>query len=243
VEWIGGAQIRDMDLIKPLTQFLDFGNTPSVINAAEFPGGDETKAVFGPEVDVTPAMLGLSRATVTSEVINLVGYKMHLPSNPPWQETVNTEMVLSALSGYAPKSYDAALKQYGQNVAGDTQLRARGHPSDQQFANLVEVHENHHVQELKDGIRAILLPWDQKLTAFKATNESFTRTSPDAAKAALFKAAGGTPAEIGQKLVNYLRGRGDAFHHTGEGGPPTIDQVDIDEPGSRLTFYWKHPMG
>jgi hypothetical protein len=237
-----GARTRDMDLTEPLTAFTDFGVTPTRINVEEFPGGDATKAISPPEIHVEKALLGLSRAKVFKAPIQVVGYRMRLPKPPPSQKTVATDMVLSALRGHAPASVEAELEQYGKNVKGQTTLLARGLPSDAEFARLVEEHENHHVEEIKDSVRRILAPWDRKIDGYERTGESFTRPSAEGAKQALFSAAGGTPAEVGQRLVDDLKASGTAFHHTKEGSSPTIGQIDVDDAGSTLTIYWKHPL-
>ncbi|MGH2530766.1 MAG: hypothetical protein ACRDJW_00540 [Thermomicrobiales bacterium] len=242
IEWMGGAKTHDMDLTEPLTLFTDFGVTPARINVEEFPGGNAANAIFPPDIQVEKTFLGLSRAAVFKVPVNFVGYRMRLPKPPPSRQTVDTEMVLSALNGHAPASAEPALKRYGTTVQGPTRLEAHGLPSDAEFANLVEEHEDHHVDEIKEGVRAILRPWDSKLEAFKSDNTSFTRTSPESAKQALLKAAGGTPTEIGQRLVDDLKARGIAFHDTHEGSSPTIDRVDADEASARITIYWKHPL-
>jgi hypothetical protein len=242
IQWVDGARARDINLTKPLTEFMDFGITPAKINAEEFPGGDAASAISPPVLSVNRAMLGLSSATVLSEPFNVVGYRMRLPQAPPWQETVDTEMVLSALKGHAPQAAEAGLEQYGRNVQGQTLLKVKGLPSDAEFANLVEEHENHHVEEIRDGVRGILRPWDAKITKFIQQHESFTRMNPESAKEALFKNAGGNPVEIGQRMVDYFKGRGEAFHRTHAGSSPTIAQVDIDEANSTLTMHWKHPL-
>ncbi|MGH2561830.1 MAG: hypothetical protein ACRDJH_22435, partial [Thermomicrobiales bacterium] len=244
VQWLGGTRTRNIDLTLPLTVFEDFGITPTVVNAEQFPGGAEARAISPPTLHVEKAMLGLtSRATVMGEPVNRVGYRMRLPKAPPWQQMAATDMVRSALRGQAPASAEAGLERYSQNARDQTLLKAKGLPTDGAFADLVEEHEDHHVDEIQEGVDRVLRPWDTKIKAFKDDNTSFTRTSPDAAKEALYRGAGGTPAEVGQRLVDDFRSHGDAFHKTREGSSPTIEQVDIDDATSTLTIHWKHPLG
>jgi hypothetical protein len=70
-----------------------------------------------------------------------------------------------------------------------------------------------------------------------------TASDRSTAETALYQSVGGTPAEIGQALVDEFERHGDAYHKTADGSSPTLEKVIADTRRSELTVYWRHPKG
>ena len=243
VVWTDGDRTNNVDLVNTVTAFRDFGVTPNLINGQEFPGGGDAKTVITPPVfTFTPNGDGKTLLNVLSEPVNYVGYRMELPAAPPWQKTVANDLAASAIETVAwPRHFAKELAPYKANSGDTTLLKVRGMPSDAKFAELVETHEDHHVEETHEAIEAILEPWDNNLREVHDLLPIVAET-PQKAQEGYYKMVGGTPEEIGEKFVDDLKVRGEAFHETHEGGPPSIAKVRTKKDRSELSVYWKHPM-
>nr|HRC87387.1 hypothetical protein [Thermoanaerobaculia bacterium] len=111
------------------------------------------------------------------------------------------------------------------------------------FAQMVETHEEVHVADLKQTIQEILRPWDERLQRLQREEFRVTAPSRQAAEAALYEQAGGTPSEVGQRFVEALRYKGKAFHRTATGASPTIVSVEKSLLGGTLYVNLRHPVG
>lgn len=247
IAWHEGERAKTVDLTGTVTNFRDFGSTPAVINTEEFPGGDASAAIYAPSFTFKQTPGGRTVVTLASEAVNIVSYRMELPKAAPWATQVGTDQVCSALDGQhmsieSKSVRDAyAAKQAGKDAHAQTWLTVRGLPDDAAFAAGVEAHENHHVEEIKSGMQAILKPWDERLHELYESKAPMEASDQAEACNSIYEFAGGTPQEIGQQLVDDLRSRGEAFHKTKAGSSPTIERLTSPQAG-HLNVYWKHPV-
>lgn len=236
--WREGPRAKVKNLTGPILNFTDFGITPVMVNQTEIPPGNAAAALLGPAILINPLEQGGVEASIAAEPINFVGYRMELPTDPPWiqQATVaHANAALGMISAFSISEHVAPDRDAVINV------EAKGLPSDAGFAALVEQHENVHVQELIELITEILVPWDARISEFRLQQRVFAGEDEDQARALLFEALGGTAAQVGQRFNDGLRERGLAFHQTVEGSSPTVDSTTF--MGGTLRVYWKHPMG
>lgn len=239
ISWFEGPRTKNKDMTGPVLNFLDFGITPVIVNTEELPGGDLTTAFLAPALLINPLDDGRTEVSVFAEVVNIVGYRMELPADPPWQQVTTVEHAHAALGMAGFGISEDLVEDRSEAVT----VEAHGLPSDDAFAALVEQHEEHHVDELKIIITEILIPWDHRIATFMSTKRKFVGDSSEEATAALYEAAGGTPREIAVRFNNALRDAGIAFHATHEGGAPNIDSTTFDKRnGNVLKVYWNHPL-
>jgi Domain of unknown function (DUF4157) len=238
LNWHEGARTKVKNLTGPILNFTDFGITPVRVNQTEIPPGNAAAALLGPAILINHREDGRVEASIAAEPINFVGYRMELPTDPPWirQTTVaHAHAALGMISAFG----------ISENVAPDRNeainVEAKGLPSDAGFAALVEQHEEVHVQELIELIQTILTPWDARIAQFMHQGRVFVGDDENAARALLFEALGGTAAQVGQAFTDGLRVRGLAFHQTVPGSSPSVDSTTFKD--GTLRVYWKHPMG
>ena len=242
IVWNDGPRAKVLNQVGPLW-FRDHGTTPATINASEFPGGDPATVLVGPQLAIAPGGAGTARVTVTAEPTNTVGYRMELPTTPPWWVKKSKAEAASALGMVGGDEISAGLTEFS-NKPGDVVVEAKGLPDDAGFATKVETHENHHVEEIRTTVNDILRPWDSQITAFRVGGQAVEARAGQNPAAEFYRAVGGTPAEIGSRMVADFELRGKAFHATKEGGPATIERYDL--PGiwhKSLRFWWRHPTG
>ncbi|MBZ5522843.1 MAG: hypothetical protein LAP21_11450 [Acidobacteriia bacterium] len=238
LSWHEGARTKVTNLTGPILDFTDFGVTPSIVNGTEIPPGDAAAALLGPAILFNRLEHGGVEASIHAEPINVISYRMELPSDPPWVRQATVDHASSALEMLSKFSISHAVAPDRDAVIT---VEAKGLPSDGGFAALVEQHEDVHVRELAEVVHEILLPWDTRIAQFRVQGRKFVGENEVAAAALLYEALGGTAAQVGARFNNALRDRGLAFHHTGEGSSPEIDSTTFG--GGILRVYWKHPMG
>lgn len=241
IAWNAGPRARNIDLIDPIVALTPFGITPSRLNLEEFPGGNAATAVVPPELEVQDSMFGKRAKVVGADKINMVGYRMELPAGPPWTRQVDSGLIASAIGFHITKDFSKERAPYASH-GGNTNLEVRGLPNNQRFAELVEQHEDHHVEEVRDTAKKVLAPWDARLDELRTSQETVWGLNADSAKANLYRRAGGTPAEVGQKFENEIRRLGNEFHDTQAGKAPLIDAMDTVADCSRLRLHLKHPL-
>jgi hypothetical protein len=239
VRWQEGVRQRNINLVGTVTNFDDFGITPAVVNGHEFPGGAAAAntVISGATLAQTPNPNGSTTVSVTAEADNTVSYRMALPAAPPWHGSAPGNQIASSV-GTFPEAFTRA-----RATPGNVDFRVAGEPNDRQFSRLVERHEDHHVQEVKDARDEILVPWDRQIGEFVSSGRTFDAQAGENPVAAFYTLVGGTPAEIGQRLVDQFEAKGTAYHGAPEGGAPRI--VDV-QPASllrrRLTITYRHPL-
>jgi len=238
-----GDRQRNVDLVNTVMGFRDFGVTPGRINAEEFPGGNAANAIVAPQLTATPAADGQTAVRVTAEPVNVVDYRMELPAAPPWQRAVNKGDVIPYVEMVAGGGYAARLQRLRDSATDATTFRVAGAPNDAAFSGLVETHEDRHVTDLWTTTDQILEPWDANLRQLRETDAPMTAPDEATARQMIYDAAGGTPAQIGQRMVDDMRDSGTAFHQTPAGGPPGVSDVTTGTAPNRLTLTWRHPLG
>lgn len=118
---------------------------------------------------------------------------------------------------------------------------ANGLPDSGAFANLVEVHEDHHVEDLKNIRDEVLKPWDEFITTAKLKDFSLQAATLEEGKEEFYKNAGATPRDISERFYEELEHRGKSFHKTKEGDKPSIGYASL--LNRVLYIGWKHPLG
>lgn len=119
----------------------------------------------------------------------------------------------------------------GCSGPGATRLRAYGDPHDAAMQAANRRHEDHHAADLRAAFNAIIVPWDQKITAAKAAGTKFHGATAPAAEAALWATMGGTPLEVANTFVTRLVNDANAFHSTPAGG--NVRFSTTKQPGAR----------
>lgn len=242
INWMEPQISHVKDLVDTVLAFTDFGVTPAIINGVEIPGGDASNAIFGPTFQFRDTAEGVE-LSVQSEAINMVGYRVELPTHPPWERMVPYDQARSAI-----EMLQGQLT--GDPAPADTStvitLRVHGLPNDNTFAQLVDQHEDYHVREVRAIIGAILGPWDERIRRFEAEHRTVAGTDREDAKTKFYATVGGTPAEISTQIVARLKASGLAFHATPVGGSPTIARAVYSKPlfgKKRIDVYFRHPAG
>ena len=236
LEWVEGGRARVKNLANCFLRFLDFGVTPILLNDQEFPGGGNLSlALHGPAflIDQKEDHVELS---IAAEIINRVGYRMELPSAGPWTAKDNIKRVSDIL-------VDAQHSAIGSYFVGDgtatVTVEAQGMPDNATFADRVERHENWHVNDIKEKVKAILVPWDKAMTKFMQAGRTIVAETEQKAEDKFYELVGGTPVQIATKFVNTLRVSGNAFHGTSLGKSPWIDSYTAT--AKHVTVYWDMP--
>lgn len=175
----------------------DMGFTPPTLNGTTILSvATAQAAIKAPTLGGLTKPDGTADATVGTVGTNEGSFTMQVPSNGPWS-TTTTKANVSAL--FASLGLAA---QAGCGTAGNSTFDVHGKPSDADFSANVRTHENIHAADHEIGFKNVIVPWDTKLEAASKANTRFNGPTMAAAEAALFKAMGGTPAEIAAAQSN-----------------------------------------
>ncbi len=109
--------------------------------------------IRGATLAQTPNPDSSTTVRVTAEADNTVSYPMALPAALPWHGSAPGDQIASSVGTFEQAFTGAAA------TAGNVEFRVAGEPNDARFSELVEQHEDHHVQEVKDAKDEILVPW------------------------------------------------------------------------------------
>ncbi len=240
VRWQEAPRQRNINLVGTVTNYDDFGITPAVVNGHEFPGGAvaANTVITGATLAQTPNPDGSTTVRVSAEADNTVSYRMALPAAPPWHGSAPGDQIASSVG-----AFEEAFTR-ARATPGNVDFRVAGEPNDARFSRLVEEHEDHHVQEVKDARDEILVAWDRQIAEFMRSGRTFDAQPGENPITAFYTVVGGTPAEIGQRLVDAFEAKGTAYHRTSAGGPPQV--VNVQPAGllrRRLTITYRHPLG
>lgn len=236
LQWVEGGRARVKNLANCFLHFLDFGVTPILLNDQEFPGGGNLSlALHGPAFLIDPKE-GHVELSIAAEIINRVGYRMELPSAGPWTAQDNIKRVSDILVDARHSAIGSAF--VGAGTATVT-VEARGMPDNATFADRVERHENWHVNDIKEKVKAILVPWDNAMTKFMQEGRTIVAETAQKAEEKFYAMVGGTPVQVATRFVNTLRVSGNAFHGTSLGRSPWIDSYTAT--ANYVTVYWDMP--
>ncbi|MBL0911202.1 MAG: hypothetical protein IBJ09_02430 [Bacteroidia bacterium] len=240
VDWAEGVRIKNRNLATPFLKQYDFGITPAIVNTTTIDGlslVDTSRMLNGPEFHFEKTGKDEGALKVKEEPQNRVSYSMELPSAPPWQARVKPLHGAFGVKDNFPNVEKALLS----SKLDEIDLDAGGDPSSEAFADLVEVHEDHHVEDLKKLRDNILVPWDTRIRKFKEADRSIHAATSKEAETEFYHQIGSTPAEIGQHFFERLRHKGNKFHKTEEGSTPRISFASFYN--NTLYIAWKHPLG
>ncbi len=106
--------------------------------------------------------------------------------------------------------------------AGSSTFSVKGSPSDKAVFEANRRHEDHHVSDHKANFQAIIGAWDTKVQDAKDKGTEYPGASGQAARAALWAAAGGTAGAVATTWFDEDGKSGDAFHATPAGGPMSL---------------------
>lgn len=250
IDWVEAGRQYNRNMADPLIQFTDFGITPVILNNIEIPGhGDVSKAITGPAFLIEKTEDNNIKLSVHTEAINRVGYRMGLPSAPPWQRitSIGNANVRLQSQGFSisdsmiPRSDEKDEEgKYKPNNGVQILVDAHGMPNDAVFAKLVEHHENIHLNDLTKILRNTLSPWDKRISRFKEKDMSVTAGNVQEAQEKFYKMIGGTPAAKGEEFKRELIEHSNFYHHSKEGSSPQIETTSF--ANGVLRVYWKHPL-
>lgn len=242
-----GTINQTLNMVDPLIPGTDFGTTFLRLNGTEHPNASLDGAVVAPGLQVTPLPVGGAHVSVTVEPINIMSYRMDLPSAPPWKKAVSKSeagyRVRDGLPEASRGQYEAVLAKYIDH-GGQTDLRATGAPDDGQFRALVRQHEDVHVSHIQDAFDHYLTPWDAKIRGYQAPAPPFVATAAATAQQEFYGAVGFDPRTLGGLIEKHFRDSGLAFHGRDEGASPHIDSTAEEGFWTKsLKFRWRHPLG
>lgn len=251
INWVDGGRQYNRNMADPLIQFTDFGITPVILNNIEIPGpGDVSKAITGPAFLIEKTEDNNIKLSVHNEAVNRVGYRMELPSAPPWQKTTSIGNANVRLQNQGFSISDSMIPRsdekdeegkYKPDNEAQILIDAHGLPKDATFAKLVEHHENIHLNDLTKILRNTLSPWDRRISMFKEKDMSVTAGNVQEAQEKFYKMIGGTPATKGEEFKHELIKHSNFYHHSKEGSSPQIETTSF--ANNILRVYWKHPLG
>lgn len=241
IDYGHGTKSRQIDPIESMIRGVDFGITRVRLNGARIPpAANATGAISASDFQVHASG---ERTTVSIRRVATqnVSYEMELPVSPPWTRSgVAKGLLKGALEMQLPR--DTPIRVPIESTeSGTISVELKGHPDDDTFAALVERHEKYHVKDLEETIHDILRPWDTMLQRLAEAGTRFEEASQGRAEEAAYRAAGGTPREIGERFGVALRDKGIAFHRTATGGSPMITGVEKSTFGGTLRVYVRHP--
>ena len=118
-------------------------------------------------------------------------------------------------------------------------VEARGLPDNAEFATRVERHENFHVNDIKEKVNSILVPWDEAIFQFMRQRKKIIAETEQKAIEEFYEQVGGTPQKIATKFISTLRASGNAFHTTAKGKSPWVDSYMA--AADEVTVYWDMP--
>jgi len=190
------------------------------------PGGiSETGEPVGPsEAEIKYRIFEETECQITAVPNNIGSFDMTLPTAGPWHVTT-TKANVSTLMTRLGLTPPAAC-----STAGDTTFSINGSPGDADMVANLRTHEEHHATDHERAFNAILVPWDNALTATLNAGTVFQGDNPTACEAALYRAAGGSPDDIATNLWNAWIGADRAFHRSPAGAParPSNPQANAD---------------
>jgi hypothetical protein len=245
----GGSETKSKDLVDTIMLFTDFGETPLLVNAERFPGGNKAAAIIPPLLSVktgTGFFGGSVDVTAVGEPVNFVDHRVDLPIDPPWSRNVGKDAAVVRVNAASANAFADRLEPLEKSEAATVDLVVTGLPNDGGFAALVKQHEEVHAAEIASLVQTNLTPWDTAIARLVNEKTRIREGSQPEATAELYRRAGGTPAQIGTRLIDDAGRRGRAFHHTAGGGSPTIDDVTVagaDTELPTLTVTYRHAMG
>ncbi len=145
---------------------------------------------------------------------------MELPTRAAWQLQVDAQNIKTKLTNQP--IHPSVNIPIGPTETGSLTFVVRGRPTNNDFTDMVETHEEVHVGDIRTAISRVLRPWDARLTELCREGRRFEGTNEVIATARLYEAAGGTPTEVAQRFTAMLKEMGRAFHLTPEGQGPVI---------------------
>jgi hypothetical protein len=212
----------------------EFGVTPILINNEEFP--PTKQATLMPPTfqwrEIPGTWLRGKRVelSVQSEAINVVGYKMKLPSDNIWESTCSRDQVFSYIRSWIPlREEDNDVGTRGEETVI---VEASAKPNKRDFFECVKRHESVHAEETRGTVQKYLAPWDAAIRKFMENKETVVETTKDKAIETFYKKVGGTPEQIGSKFLAEAEKLGNDFHRTPRGQNPGIHSYEV-VPGAR----------
>jgi hypothetical protein len=201
------------------------------------PGGiSETGEPVGPsDAEIKYRIFEETECQITAAPNNVGSFDMSLPTAGPWRVTT-TKANASALMTRLRLTPPAAC-----STAGDTTFSINGSPSDADMVANLRRHEEHHATDHERAFNAVLVPWDNALTATLNAGTVFRGDNPTACEAALYRAVGGSPDDIATNLWNAWIGADRAFHRSPAGATarPSNPQASADCSTSSIAVF--HP--
>lgn len=240
LDWVEGARARTNNIAYSFLHFVDFGITPLVVNGQSFPGGGNLDTALHAPALMFEQKDGHVELSVAAEIVNDVGYRMELPSSGPWTSQDNIKRVSDILA-------DARHSPIGEDLLGDgsatVTVEAKGLPNDAEFAQRVERHENFHVNDIREKLAAILVPWDRAIRQFMQQGRKIIAETQQKAEEKFYAEIGGTPKQVLKRVIDALRASGLAFHQSAKGRSPWMDSYIVADTvsGKRVTVYWDMP--
>lgn len=242
--------VADINLAASIPRGRPSGFTPPVVNDRVMPVPLGTAAAAAdalrvPEVAVNPDPSGDSyAASVTRVPTNTVGAEIHYPTAPPWSDPAAEAVRIAAVAigGEDPgKRFEGSATLSALDRVATTRFRARGEIGDARFQQQIQQHEQHHANDHWAAAQTVLGPWDAALTRAHDDGQRFPGASPEAARAALYEATGGTAAQLGTRLDTEWNRLDKAFHADPAGAPSDMSHYFVESDGSMVDAWYKYP--
>ncbi|HSJ52937.1 MAG TPA: DUF4157 domain-containing protein, partial [Anaerolineae bacterium] len=219
---------RDWNLADKQVAFdATLGFSPPWVNGAVCTSSAATtNALVKPQISVAAKQPNQYEAEVYSAPVNIAGSEMWLPNAGPWRHPKADKNMMASWTSVHPK------KQ-----GGTITFEVGGIPNYKALGRQIEAHENVHASDNRRIISQVLGQWDDKLTKAQENKTKFAGTTAAEAEDALWRHAGGTPAQIAARLDNDWGQASDDYHATPE-GKTLVDDAILNEKRNKLTMLF-----
>jgi hypothetical protein len=204
----------------------DVGLTFPVVNDSPATTDTQMRAAFKrPTVEVSPAASGDGfEARVKTTEVNKVSADATVLGARRWTLEV-------------PKS--TVRKQYPHLTAckgsGKTTFRAFGDPSEAAMFAASRRHEDRHFEAIWTAFFNAIYYWDTEVDVAAGSRQVFHGSTEAEARAALYKAVGGTPDDVVDRFAESVATEIDKYHGTPEGGPVVCDSETAETDATCAT--------
>jgi hypothetical protein len=192
-----------------------------------FEEADAIAAIRAPTLQDEAGPNGTVVAKVKHVPTNEAGFVMAVPTPGPWSTTTD-----KAKAAFLFRKFPGLAVPLSCLMPGRTTLTVNGKPTDAEFVTNALTHENLHAKDHDKAFKNVIAAWDTRLQAAQTAGTGFPGATSADARAALYRAMGGTPPEIAAKQHQEWQALNDALHAAGQtvatGGPATPSNATAD---------------
>ncbi len=232
---------RVIDVLSGKTDLTYSGKIFALLNGIPFEKEIEAEAALQrPYIAGETEATGETRCWIETEPTNIGSFIMNLPTDHAWS-TVTTK---ANLANYASSQKDPEFREQLSpcmvSEAGNATLTVKGIPTDADIRASVRTHEEKHADDIEAAFNAVVVPWDNAMTAAKDAKQVFKGPAIESCEYSLFKAVGGDPFSIAGKLADLIEFAAKKLHYRPTGTGVKIVNYQSDRSCDVVTSYVKH---